>query len=160
MLFLGRKMINQNNLQEIEKIIQEFFEKTSFEVEAEVLSPEEKTVPVRIRTEEPKILIGQNGQTLAEIQHLLKAMLRRRISEQFYLDIDINDYKKKKIEYLKETAGFLADEVALSKKEKMLAPMPAYERRIIHLELAERKDIATESIGQEPERKVVIRPYP
>ncbi|GAH92131.1 unnamed protein product, partial [marine sediment metagenome] len=102
-------MINQDNLQEIEKIIQEFFEKTSFEVEAEVLSPEEKTVPVRIRTEEPKILIGQNGQTLAEIQHLLKAMLRRRISEQFYLDIDINDYKKKKIEYLKETAGFLAD---------------------------------------------------
>ncbi len=159
MLFLERKMINQNNLQEIEKIIREFFEKTSFEVEAEVLSPEEKTVPVRIRTEDPKILIGQNGQTLAEIQHLLKAMLRRRISEQFYLDLDINDYKKKKNEYLKETAGFLADEVALNKKEKMLAPMPAYERRIIHLELANREDITTESIGQEPERRIVIRPY-
>ncbi|GAI32144.1 unnamed protein product, partial [marine sediment metagenome] len=124
-------MINQNNLNEIKEIIEEFFQKTSFEVEAEVLPLEDKTIPVRIKTEEPKILIGQNGQTLAEIQRLLKAMISRRISEQFYLDIDINDYKKRKTDYLKETAVSLADEVALTKKEKTLASMPAYERRII-----------------------------
>ncbi len=153
-------MINQDNLNEIRKTVDEFFEKTSFEVEAEVLPFQEKTIPVRIKTEEPRILIGQNGQTLAEIQHLLKAILRRKIPEQFYLDIDVNDYKKKKTEYLKETAVSLADEVALTKKEKTLTAMPAYERRIIHLELAGREDIATESIGEEPERRVVIRPYP
>lgn len=153
-------MIGENNLNEIKKTIQEFFEKTSFEVEAEVLSPEDKTIPIKLRTEEPKILIGQKGQTLTEIQHLLKAILSRQISEQFYIDLDINDYKKKKIEYLKETAATLADEVALTKKEKILAAMPAYERRIVHLELAERKDITTESTGQEPERRVIIRPYP
>jgi len=153
-------MINQDNLNEIRKTVDEFFEKTSFEVEAEVLPFQENTIPVKIKTEEPRILIGQNGQTLAEIQHLLKAILRRRIPEQFYLDIDVNDYKKKKTEYLKETADSLADEVALTKKEKILTAMPAYERRIIHLELAGRKDIATESMGEEPERRVVIRPYP
>jgi len=152
-------MIDQNNINEIRKTIKEFFEKTSFEVEAEVLPFEEKTLPVKIKTEEPRILIGQNGQTLAEIQHILKAILRRKIPEQFYLNIDINDYKKKKTEYLKETAISLADEVALTKKEKMLTAMSAYERRIVHLELAERKDITTESIGQDPERRVVIRPY-
>ena len=54
----------------------------------------------------------------------------------------------------------MADEVVLTKKEKILSPMPAYERRIIHLELAERKDVSTESIDQGLERKVVIRPYP
>lgn len=152
-------MIDQNNINEIKKTIEEFFEKTTFEIEAEVLPFEENTVPVKIKTEEPRILIGQNGQTLAEIQHLLKAILRRKIPEQFYLNIDVNDYKKKKAEYLKETAISLADEVALTKKEKTLTAMSAYERRIIHLELAERKDIITESIGEEPERRIVIRPY-
>jgi len=153
-------MIKEEDLNEIKKTIQGFFEKTNFEVETEILSPEDKTIPIRLKTEEPQILIGQNGQTLAEIQHLLKAMLSRQIQEQFYIDLDINDYKKKKIEYLKETAKELADDVALGKKEKILAAMPAYERRIIHLELADRKDVATESIGREPERRIVIRPYP
>ena len=152
-------MIDQNNLDEIRKTIEEFFKKATFEVEAEVLSFEEKTLPVKIKTEEPRILIGQNGQTLAEIQHILKAILRRKIPEEFYLNIDINDYKKKKTEYLKETAISLADEVALTKKEKMLTTMSAYDRRIVHLELAERKDVITESTGEEPERRVIIRPY-
>ena len=61
---------------------------------------------------------------------------------------------------MRETANSVADEVALTKKEKELAPMPAYERRVIHLELADRKDVTTESIGEEPKRRVVIRPYP
>ena len=76
----------------------------------------------------------------------------------FYIDLDINDYKKKKKDYLKELACSIANEVALSKKQKELPPMSAYERRIIHLELAERQDVSTESIGQEPERKVIITP--
>lgn len=150
--------MSQDNLKEIRKIVEEFFEKTSFEVEADVLPLRESTVPIKIRAEEPKILIGQNGQTLAEIQHLLKAILKRKISEQFYIDLDVNDYKEKKTEYLRDTAVFLADEVALTKKEKILPSMSAYERRIIHLELAGRNDIVTESIGEEPERRVVIRP--
>lgn len=153
-------MIDQNNLEQIKKIVEEFFGKTSFEVEAELLPFRERTIPIKIKTEEPKILIGQGGQTLTEIQHLLKAILSHQIAGPFYIDLDINDYKKKKIEYLKETAREIANDVALLKKEKILAPMPAYERRIIHLELAERKDITTESVGEEPERRVVIRPYP
>ena len=152
-------MINENNLQNITQIINEFFEKTGFDIETEVLQLEDKTIPIKIKTEEPKVLIGQNGQTLADIQHLLKAILSHQIPEQFYVDLDINDYKKKKIEYLKQTAKEWADEVALNKKEKIMMPMPAYERRIIHLELADRKDIITESTGEGTERKIVIRPY-
>jgi len=61
---------------------------------------------------------------------------------------------------LKELAKSVADEVALTKKERILEPMSAYERRIIHLELASRPDVTTESIGKEPKRRVVIKPYP
>ena len=153
-------MISQENLKTIKKITKDFFEKTTFEVEIELLPLQELTLPINLKTDEPQILIGEGGQTLVEIQHLLKTILKRKIQEPFFIDLDINGYKKKKIEYLKELAKSVADEVALTKKEKSLAPMPAYERRIIHLELAGRQDVTTESIGQEPERKVIIRLRP
>jgi len=153
-------MLSQNNLTKIKETVKDFFKKMTFEVEIEFSPQEDQTFPINLKTSEPQILIGQSGQTLAEIQHLLKAILKRKIKEPFFIDLDISDYKKKKIEYLKEMAKSVADEVSLSKKEKWLPPMPAYERRIIHLELASRSDVTTESIGQEPERKVIVRPYP
>jgi len=153
-------MLNQDDLKKIKETTEEFFRKTTFEVKIEFLPPRDLTIPINLELEDPQILIGEGGQTLAEIQHLLKAILRRKIQEPFFIDLDISGYKKKKFEYLKELARSAADEVAITKKEKILSPMPAYERRIIHLELAGRSDITTESIDQEPERRVVIRPYP
>jgi spoIIIJ-associated protein len=146
------------NQQEIKKLIEEFFKKTGFEVFIEILPFQEKTIPVRIKTDEPKFLIGQNAKVLISLQRLLKLILKRKTGEDFYIDLDINDYKKKKIEYLEETAKSLADEVFLTKKEKILPPMPAYERRIIHLELSKRSDVLTESQGEGEERRVVIKP--
>lgn len=151
-------MLNQNNLEEIKKTTEEFFQKITFKVEIEFLPQKELTVPISLKTEEPQVLIGEKGQTLIEIQRLLKAILRKKIKEPFFIDLDINGYKKKKAEYLKELAFSLADEVSLTKKEKTLPPMPAYERRIVHLELASREDITTSSVGQEPERKIIIKP--
>jgi spoIIIJ-associated protein len=153
-------MISETQLEEIKKTIKEFFEKTTFEVEIEFSPQIDLTLPVNLKMETPQILIGEGGQTLSDIQHLLKAILKRKVAENFYIDLDINDYKKKKNEYLKEIARSVADEVSLTKKEKILSPMSAYERRIIHLELAGRQDISTQSIGQEPERRIVVKPYP
>jgi len=154
-------MISTENLRKIQEIVREFFKKTTFEIEIEFPPLQDQTFPIKIKTEEPQILIGERGQTLVEVQHLLKAILRKQVPEfSGYIDLDINDYKKKKIEYLKELAHSVADEVALTKKEKVLAPMQAYERRIIHLELAGRDDVTTESIGRAPERKIIVRPYP
>jgi spoIIIJ-associated protein len=153
-------MINKTDLDEIEKEIRGFFEKMTIIFEIDPLSQKDETLNVNLRAEEPQFLIGERGQTLQEIQHILKIILKRKIPEIIFLNLDINDYKKKKNNYLTELAKSVADEVVLSKKEKILPPMPAYERRIIHLELAERKNVTSESIGQEPERRVVIKPYP
>ena len=153
-------MLERSDVEKIKKTAKEFFDKTTFAVEVEASLGEEGTVFVGVKTDEPQILIGEGGQTLLETQHLLKLILKRKIAEPFFLDLDINEYKKKKTDYLKETASSVADEVVLSKKEKVLNPMPAYERRIVHMELANRTDVTTESIGEEPERRIVVRPRP
>jgi len=153
-------MLKPSDLEKIKNEMEMFFKKATFEVGIEFLPQRDLTLPIDLKLENPQILIGEGGQTLLEIQHLLKAILKRKIKGDFYIDLDISGYKKKKIEYLKELAHSVADEVALTKKEKVLSSMPAYERRIIHLELAGRQNVTTESIGKEPKRRVVIRPYP
>ncbi|MCD6500687.1 hypothetical protein J7K42_01570 [bacterium] len=146
------------NKKNIENIVKEFFKKMSFEVKLEVGQIKENTLPLSLKTKEPQILIGEHGQTLVEIQRVLGKMLRKKIGQQFFVDLDINQYKEKKIGYLKELAKSVADQVALQKKERALSPMPSYERRIIHLTLKDREDVRTESIGREPERRVIIKP--
>jgi len=150
------------NLKKIKEVTEEFFLKTGLNVEVEVKAQEEQTIPINLKTEEPQLLIGELGQTLGEIQRLLKIVLKKKAvcDIPFYINLDINEYKKKKIEYLKETAKSAADEVALTKIEKQLSPMTAFERRVIHMELALRTDVVTESIGEGAERAIAIKPRP
>jgi len=147
-------------MEEIKKEILEFFGRAGFDAIIDSISLKDETLYISLKTSDFSLLIGESGETLFEIQHLLKIILSKKLNKKIYVDLDINDYKKKRIKYLKELAHSLANEVALTKKAKILPPMSAYERRIIHLELATRNDVRTESIGEEPERKVVIKPYP
>jgi spoIIIJ-associated protein len=144
----------------IKKFVEEFFKKTSFEVLVVVEKIEDTTLPISIQLEEPQVLIGENGKTLFSIQHLLSKALRKKFKEEqdFYVDLDIDNYKKKKLDYLKDLARNSADDVALYKKEKELRPMSAYERRIIHMELKERSDVQTESVGQGLDRRIIVKP--
>jgi len=140
-----------------EEIIKIFFEKMECPVSAEI-SLKEGVLNIDLKSEEARLLIGQNGQTLADLQHLLAKIIKKTLKEEIFLDLDIEDYKKRKIDYLKDVARTTADEVALSKKEKLLPPLSAFDRRIVHMELANRIDIKTESVGEDPERRIVIKP--
>jgi len=151
-------MFNKKKEKVIKKIAEEFFKKTSFSVDIDVEERDDSSIDVNLKTDEPQVLIGENGKTLASFQTILSKVARRKIGNPIYINLDINEYKKKKIEYLKDIARNYADEVSLSKIEKELAPMPAYERRIIHIEIKERSDVSTESRGYNLERKVVIKP--
>ena len=153
-------MLNHSDLEKIRKEVDDFFRKMTIDIEFESIQQKDETLLIDIRVGEPQVLIGEKGQTLFDIQHLLSAILKRQIAEKFFLDFDINDYKKKKIDYLKELARSMADEVVLAKKEKILPAMTAYERRVIHMELANRGNVMTESVGEEPERRLIIKPYP
>jgi spoIIIJ-associated protein len=151
--------MSEETIKKIEEEVKEFFSKMGFDCEAKV-SRKDNLFKIDIYAKEFQELIGEKGKTLTEIQHLLNAILKKKIKEEFFVDLDIGGYKERKVKYLKELARSVADEVVLTKKERILEPMPAFERKIIHLELASRSDVTTESIGKEPKRRVIIKPYP
>lgn len=108
----------------------------------------------------PNMLIGERGNNLASLEHVLKKIIRKKYDRDLKFTLDINDYRMRRLEDLKQDVKAAAKEVRLHHKEVPLRSMSSFERRIVHLLLAEYPDIATESIGQEPNRKVIIKPYP
>jgi len=153
-------MVSKEDIQTIEKDTKTLFKMLEVQGEIQVQAKEEeKLITISFKVEEPKLLIGERGQTLFEIQHLLKLMVRKKLEsvEGYYISLDINDYKKNKEEYLRDLAITTADEVSLLKKPKELPPMPAAERRMVHAALNERTDVVSESVGEGPERRVVIK---
>lgn len=109
---------------------------------------------------ETSLLIGERGQNLSALEHILKKIIKKKHGEDFKFTLDINDYRMKQLEDLKQDVKAAAKEVRLYRKEVPLRSMSSFERRIVHLLLAEYPDITTESIGAEPDRRVVIKPYP
>jgi len=148
------------NSEKIKNIIKEFLGKMTFDVDVEIGQSQEGIIPVNLKMDEPSVLIGEKGQTLSDLQYLLKMTIRKKLGDQVFIDLDIQDYKKKKVEYLKEMARSVADEVLLNKKEKIMEQMSPYERRVIHMELSAREGVKTESIGEGEDRRVVVKPNP
>lgn len=149
--------MTKESLDVIKQVVQEFLGKLGVAESIKIESKQDGEVSVDVLLQEPQLLIGERGQTMFEIQHILRALLRKKVGEPVQLVFDINDYQKNKEQYLRELARTSADEVALLKKDKELPPMVPAERRIVHMELALRQDVVSESVGEEPERRVVIK---
>ncbi|OHA67486.1 MAG: hypothetical protein A3C82_01180 [Candidatus Wildermuthbacteria bacterium RIFCSPHIGHO2_02_FULL_47_12] len=149
--------MTKESLDTIERVAREFLGKLGADGDMHIESKQEGEVALDVTLQEPQLLIGEKGQTLFEIAHILKALVRRKVAEPVRIILDINDYQKNKEQYLRELARTAADEVALFKKEKELPAMTPGERRIVHLELAERQDVVSESVGEGLDRRVVIK---
>lgn len=102
-------------------------------------------------------LIGYKGKTIESLQSVINAMLQREDEEFAKVFVEINGYKKQKEEKLRRLANKMADNVIKFRKPIKLEPMSAYERLIIHNEISKRNDVETESFGEEPRRRVMIR---
>ena len=114
-----------------------------------------------IRTREAGILIGEDGQNLAAFNHLLRKIIEKQSGpEATPFLLDVNDYQRHRFEEIKERARMGAQRVRYFKKEVVLQPMSAFDRRVVHLALQEYPDITTESVGEGAERRIVIKPYP
>jgi len=149
--------MTNETLHTIENIAKELFYKVGLEGDIRVSQKEEGGLAIDVTCQDPQLYIGEKGQTMAEILYILKSLLRKKLGEPIYVALDINDYWKNKEHYTRELARTTADEVTLLKTPKELPPMSAAERRIVHMELQERSDIETESVGEGETRRVVIR---
>jgi len=127
---------------------------------AAVADEEEQAQPIvlEISGDELGILIGRRGQTLAALQYILRLMVTQKLAAAVPLVLDVNGYKKRRYESLRTLAQHIAEQVTVSQRSFALEPMPAYERRIIHLALAEHPAVTTQSVGFGEARKVTVVP--
>ena len=109
-----------------------------------------------ITGEDLGVLIGRRGQTLASLQYLLRLMLANRLSSFVPIIIDVNGYRQRRYRVLQTLASRIAEEVVANRMPSALDPMPAFERRIIHITLSEHPLVTTQSIGFGENRKVVV----
>ncbi len=106
------------------------------------------------------LLIGRRGATLAALQYLLNVMISRKIKSRLLVSVDVEHYRRRREETLHGLARRMADRVRQTGRSITLEPMPAMERRIIHLALADEGTVTTGSSGEGESRKVVIYPGP
>lgn len=126
------------------------------EIQYEIIRKENQVL-LEINGDKVAHLIGYKGKTIESLQSLLNSMLQREDEDFAKVFVEINGYKKQKEEKLRKLANKMASNVIRFRKPIRLEPMSAYERLIIHQELANRKDVETESYGEEPRRRVVIK---
>lgn len=119
---------------------------------------DENNILVNIQTEQAGFLIGQAGANLNALQHLARILVSKKNGQPIRFILDVNNYRKNRLELLKELAKDIAKQALSKKVSLVLHPMPAYERRIIHLALADEPEINTQSTGQEPRRRIVVKP--
>jgi len=103
-------------------------------------------------------LIGHRGETLSSLQYITRLIVSRRIQKRANIIVDAGNYKAKRSDRLRRLANRMADQALRQRRTVMLEPMPPHERRIIHLTLRKRDDVATKSVGDGDKRKVTISP--
>lgn len=115
-----------------------------------------------IKTEDSHMLIGHYGQNLKALQHLARLIARAQeekenVEQPTYFSLDVGDYRRERTEFLGALARQAASRVRETKQTLILKPMNSSDRKMIHMSLSDSDDLITESIGDEPERRVVIK---
>lgn len=132
-------------------------------IEALGFEPEFRTeldgdvIKIEMSTNHNSILIGKNGKTLLALNEVVAVALTAKFKRRVRVLLDINDYKSERYRKVVSIAKRVAGEVAKTKQDATLEPMPSDERRAIHNALSEYRNVTTESIGSGRDRQIVIR---
>jgi spoIIIJ-associated protein len=113
---------------------------------------------VDVRGDDLSILIGRRAETLNALQYISGLIVSKELGRSLSLVIDVEGYRSRREGQLRQLARRMADQAVKTGRRQVLEPMPANERRIIHIELRQNEGVTTESVGEEPRRKVTILP--
>ena len=129
-------------------------------VKTEIVPPEDENdqslVMVEIQGDDLSILIGRRSETLNALQYITSLIVAKEVGHWVPLMIDVQGYRARRERQLRVLARRMAEQVIHTGHKMTLEPMPANERRLIHLELRDHPQVTTESVGEEPNRKVTI----
>jgi spoIIIJ-associated protein len=148
-----------------EQFLRDLLEMMDIDADLSVREPEtaadglgRSSAVLDVEGEDLGLLIGRRGTTLSALQYLVNVMMTRKTGSKVLVTVDVEHYHRRREETLQGLARRMADRVRQSRRPMTLEPMPANERRIIHLALAQDNGVQTGSVGMGEERKVVIRP--
>jgi spoIIIJ-associated protein len=138
------------------KVLGEICDLAGLDCEASSCIQENGLISVDISGEDLKIIIGKNGEVLDALQYLINKIVNRGETSPKKVILDADGYRARKITNLKRLAARSAEQVKDTGKSVVLNPMSAHDRRIIHLELKEDREVFTKSLGEGPFKKVMI----
>lgn len=140
----------------VEDFLEEFLSKLNIENLEKSVSIDNSVITVNITGDKINYLIGYRGEVLNSLQTLLNNVANKDIKEKCKVILDIENYRIKREKTLQELADKVSKTVIKNKKAITLEPMPAYERKIIHSRLQDNSKVTTRSVGEEPNRKIII----
>ena len=151
------------SLDEQGEVAREFLEglvkAMSLRADIEVTQPDDDTVEVSLQGQDLGMLIGPKGTTLLALQDLTRTVVQRKTSaSNGRLFVDVSSYRQKRRVALERFVRQLADEVLSSGNRKVLEPMTAADRKVVHDTVNDIEGVETTSEGEEPQRRVVILP--
>ena len=141
----------------LKKIIKTLLKDMGFDVEIEI-TVNNNTPTYRLYSTNDALLIGKDGKNLKALTTVVNAILTKEINSNYKFLIDVSDYKEKNDRRIERLAKKLAREVRETKVEVKMDSMNSYQRRLVHNILNNNKYVYTESVGEEPNRSVVIKP--
>ena len=151
------EVLNMNEVVSfIKDTINEIISKMNTEANLEVRR-RDNSISITIFSDNNAILIGKNGKNVSALQLLIRQMVNSNLKEPLSIIIDVGNDKEKRARNIEYLAKKLAREAYKTKTEITMDSMNSYERRLVHSALADDKYVYTESIGEEPNRKVVIK---
>ena len=150
--------VKKSSVEEVARVfLNDVFQAMNMEVVIAIkYNEEEKNMDIELSGNEMGVLIGKRGQTLDSLQYLVSLVVNKESEEYIHVKVDTENYRQRRKETLENLAKNIAYKVKRTKRSVSLEPMNPYERRIIHSKVAEIEGVYSNSIGEEPYRKVVI----
>lgn len=160
-LFKGKKhIIEILKKSDIKNYIKSFFNELSKYMNLEInceIREKDNNFNVILISDNNAIIIGKEGKNLEAIQIIVRNMLKRISNNTIKISVDASNYRERKIENLECEISKIANEVINTKIEAKLDPMNSYERMIVHNYISKYDNLITQSIGEEPERYIIIK---
>ena len=153
---------DQQNLKAVQSVVVELLERmrVKADISAKYIEPrddqDQRIVLVDIEGKDLSILIGRRSETLNALQYITGLIVNKELGRWVPLLIDVQGYRSRRERQLRQLGRRMAEQAVQSGRKQTLEPMPANERRLIHLELRDHPLVITESTGEEPYRKVTI----